>query len=114
MTTTPKTARPKKTETVEARQPKNPRNAAYSNAERRLRDLYPEDFRRLHKEETEKLGLEYKPQMTAEERAEALRLERIAKARKKLEEAQAVIAALGGDAASDDTPLAVTDEGPAF
>jgi 23S rRNA G2069 N7-methylase RlmK/C1962 C5-methylase RlmI len=82
--------------------PKNPRNAAYSNAERRLREAHPEEFRALHKEETEKLGLVYRPTMTAEERAEAKRQEALAKARQRLADAQAVIEALGGDVTSEE------------
>lgn len=45
------------------------RAKAYNAAESRLRRAHRDEFQRLLKDETEKLGLEYKPQLTAEERA---------------------------------------------
>lgn len=84
---------------VEARatalaEPKNPRNAAYSCAERRLREAHPDEFQALLREETEKLGLEYRPKMTKEERQARLLQERKAKAAAKI---AALVAEFGDD-----------------
>lgn len=77
-------------------EPKNPRNKAYSNAERRLREAHPDEFQTLLKEETEAMGLTYVRRLTAEERAEVLRQERLAKALQRKQEAEALILELGG------------------
>jgi hypothetical protein len=80
--------------------PKNPRNAAYSSAERRLRDAHPEEFQALLQEETEKLGLEYKPRMSAQERAALILQEKKAKAAAKI---AALVAEFGEDVLAAET-----------
>lgn len=104
-TTTTKRAPKAKTATVPASDsttaptdaPKNPRNAAYSLAERRLRDAHPDEFQALLKEETEKLGLVYKPRISAAEREQQRYLERKAKAQAKID---ALIEEFGEDVVS--------------
>jgi len=42
----------------------------YDVATQRLREQYPEEFRKLRQEAAEELGVEWTPRLTAEQRAE--------------------------------------------
>ena len=44
---------------TEVKEPKNPRNAAYTAAEKRLREAHPDEFKNLHREETLARGLTF-------------------------------------------------------
>lgn len=64
-----------KTETSEA----GLSNQAYSAAERRLREMFPEQFQEFLKEEREARGLPYKPRLTEEQKARQMVLDAIEK-----------------------------------
>jgi hypothetical protein len=63
-----------KSETV-----KNPRNAAYSAAEKRLRETFSEEFQDYLQQECDKRGIDYKPRLTEEQKAAKAVAEAIAK-----------------------------------
>jgi len=69
--------------TTEAKPVKDPRKAAYNEAQTLLRQSYPEDYQRFLKESLARRGLEYKPRLTAEEREAKEHEEALEKARAK-------------------------------
>lgn len=69
--------------TTEAKPVKDERKAAYNEAQTALRAAYPEEYQEHLKAALEARGLEYKPRLTAEERAEREHEEALAKARAK-------------------------------
>jgi hypothetical protein len=68
----------------DSKDPKNPRNAARNAALALLQAKYRDEYEAAYKAECEKRGLEYKPRLTAEERAKAKADERLAKAQAKV------------------------------
>ncbi len=68
---------------AEAKTPKDPRKAAYNEAQTALRQAHPEEYTDLLKAALEKRGLEHKPRLTAEEREEKDHQEALEKARAK-------------------------------
>lgn len=68
---------------TEAKPTKDPRKAAYNEAQTLLRQAYPDVYQRFLKESLERRGLDYKPRLTAEERAEKEHDEALEKARAK-------------------------------
>lgn len=72
--------------TVETKTPKSPRNAAYGKALSALKAAHEDEFQTLYKVECDAAGIEYKVRLTAEQRAEKVQAEKIAKAKAKVAE----------------------------
>lgn len=87
--------------------PKNPRNAARNAALANLQAAHRDEYEALYKAECEKAGLDYKPRLTVEQKAEKVAAERLAKARAKA----AALKAEYGDALFEDTPAHLTEPG---
>lgn len=58
---------------------KNPRNAAYSAAEKRLRETFSEEFQDYLQQECDKRGIDYKPRLSEEQKATRAIAEAVAK-----------------------------------
>jgi transketolase len=69
---------------TEVKEPKNPRNAAYTAAEKRLREAHPDEFTTYHREETVARGLVFVAD-ERKEKAQAAEEARKAKAKALLE-----------------------------
>jgi len=86
---------------------KNPRNAARNAALASLQAKYRDEFEAFYKVECEKNGVEYKVRLTAEQKAEKVAAERLAKAKAK---ADALLAEFG-EALFEETPAHLTEPG---
>ena len=72
------------TDKVEKKAVKNPRNAAYAKALATLKANHEDEFQALYEAACGEFGIAYKRRLTAEEKAETVRAERLAKAQAKV------------------------------